>query len=162
MSICPCGSKLDYEQCCEPVIKGSRPAQTAEELMRARYTAYAKAELDYLLESTHPGQRNDYDLKGTRRWAEKSQWDGLQIISTEGGGAEDSQGTVEFVAHYRYKGRKNTHHELAEFVKEDGRWFFQQGNMVPQKQVVREGEKIGRNDPCHCGSGLKFKKCCGK
>lgn len=161
MSICPCGSKLDYEQCCEPLIKGTRQAGTPEQLMRSRYTAYVKAELDYLLESTHPSQRSDYDLKGTRRWAEKSEWDGLQIISTEAGGADDSQGKVEFIAHYRYKGRKTAHHELAEFVREDGRWFFRQGNMVPQKQVVREGEKVGRNDPCPCGSGKKYKKCCG-
>ncbi|MCK9262294.1 MAG: SEC-C domain-containing protein [Deltaproteobacteria bacterium] len=144
------------------MIKGSRQAGTAEQLMRSRYTAYVKAELDYLLESTHPSQRDDYDLKGTRRWAEKSEWDGLQIVSIEGGGEEDAEGKVEFIAHYRYKGRKTTHHELAEFVREDSRWFFHHGTMVPQKQVIRKGEKTGRNDPCLCGSGLKYKKCCGK
>jgi preprotein translocase subunit SecA len=30
-----------------------------------------------------------------------------------------------------------------------------------QKTVVREGDKVGRNDPCPCGSGKKYKKCCG-
>lgn len=162
MNICPCGSKLEYEQCCEPVLKGSRRARTAEELMRARYSAYVKTELDFLLQSTHPDQREDYDLKGTRRWSEKSEWDGLQIVSTEAGGEEDIQGKVEFIAHYRHKGRKTAHHELAEFVKQDDRWYFHHGDLVPQKQVVREGEKIGRNDPCPCGSGQKYKKCCGK
>jgi preprotein translocase subunit SecA len=29
------------------------------------------------------------------------------------------------------------------------------------QQVVRGGEKVGRNDPCPCGSGKKYKKCCG-
>ncbi len=162
MNLCPCGSKLDYGQCCEPVIRGSRQALTAEELMRSRYTAYANVEIDYLLESIHSSQRDDYDLKSARRWAEKSQWDGIQIISTEGGGEQDSQGKVEFIAHYRYKGKKASHHELAEFVKEDGRWFFHHGEMVPQKQVIREGKKVGRNDPCTCGSGIKYKKCCGR
>jgi preprotein translocase subunit SecA len=32
---------------------------------------------------------------------------------------------------------------------------------APPKQVVRSGEKVGRNDPCPCGSGKKYKKCCG-
>ncbi len=162
MSLCPCGSKIEYENCCEPLIKGTRLPETAEQLMRSRYSAYAKAELAYLLESTHPNQRSDYDIKGTKRWAEKSEWDGLQVVSTDKGGAEDSQGKVEFIAHYRYKGKRTAHHELAEFLKEDDRWYFYQGKMVPQQQVVRTDEKVRRNDPCPCGSGSKYKKCCGK
>ncbi len=162
MSLCPCGSKMQYADCCEQLIKGKKEADTAENLMRARYSAYVEKELDYLLESTHPNQRSDYDLKGTKRWAEKSDWDGLQIISTEKGGSGDSQGKVEFIAHYRYKDKRLAHHEMAEFIKEEGKWYFYQGKMVPQKQVIRSEEKIGRNDPCTCGSGLKYKKCCGK
>ena len=96
MSTCPCGSKKEYAACCEPVIRGERFPETAEGVMRARYSSYVKAELDYLLESTHPNQRSDYDMKGTRRWAEKSQWEGLEIVSMEKGGPEDSQGKVEF------------------------------------------------------------------
>jgi SEC-C motif-containing protein len=147
--------------CCEPFIKGEQQPQTAEQVMRARYTAYVKAELDYLLESTHPNGRNDYDMKGTRKWAEKSQWEELEIVSTEKGGPDDTQGKVEFIARYRHKGNPIAHHEIAEFTREDGKWYFSQGKMVPQKQVVREGEKVGRNDPCPCGSGKKYKKCCG-
>ncbi|HQG30806.1 MAG TPA: YchJ family protein [Deltaproteobacteria bacterium] len=162
MSLCPCGSKLEYSECCEPLIKGGKPAQTAEQLMRSRYSAYVKVELDYLLESTHPNQRGDYDLKGTKRWAEKSEWDGIEILSTEKGGPEESEGTVEFIVNYRYKGTRTVHHEMAEFVREDGRWYFNQGKIVPQKQVVRAEEKIGRNEPCPCGSGMKYKKCCGR
>lgn len=162
MNTCPCGSGREYAQCCEPVIRGEAFPEAAEQVMRARYSAYARAELGYLLESTHPNGRNDYDMKGTKRWAERSQWEGLEIVSTEKGGPGDSQGKVEFVAHYRHKNTPVAHHEMAEFVKEDGRWYFSQGKMVPQKQVVRDREKVGRNDPCACGSGLKFKKCCGR
>jgi SEC-C motif-containing protein len=147
--------------CCEQLIKGSKEADIAESIMRARYSAYVMKELDYLLESTHPNQRGDYDLKGTKRWAEKSEWDGLQIISTEKGGAGDSQGKVEFIAHYRYKGKRLAHHEMAEFIKEDGKWYFYQGKMVPQKQVVRTDEKIGRNDTCPCGSGSNTRSAAG-
>jgi preprotein translocase subunit SecA len=34
------------------------------------------------------------------------------------------------------------------------------GSATGQKQVIK-GEKVGRNDPCPCGSGKKYKKCCG-
>lgn len=36
------------------------------------------------------------------------------------------------------------------------------GDVVEVKTVRREQPKIGRNDPCPCGSGKKYKKCCGK
>ena len=162
MNTCPCGSGKEYGECCEPVIRGESFPETAEQVMRARYSSYVKAELGYLLESTHPNERNDYDMKGTKRWAERSQWEGLEIVSTEKGGPGDSQGSVEFIARYRHKNTPVAHHEMAEFVREDGALYFSRGKMVPQKQVVRDQEKVGRNDPCPCGSGLKFKKCCGR
>jgi SEC-C motif-containing protein len=162
MNKCPCGSKLLYSQCCEPIIKGEKPAQTAEQLMRSRYSAYAKKELDYIFQSTHPNQRGEYDEAGTRRWSEKSQWDGLEIVNSKMGGEKDTKGTVEFIAHFRYKGNKQYHHESADFLKENGTWYFCEGHTVPQKPVVRTEPKVGRNDPCPCGSGLKYKKCCAK
>ena len=42
MALCPCGSEKIYTECCEPLIKGDRVAETAEALMRSRYTAHAK------------------------------------------------------------------------------------------------------------------------
>jgi preprotein translocase subunit SecA len=36
-----------------------------------------------------------------------------------------------------------------------------QGEAVKTKTIVREAAKVGRNDPCPCGSGKKYKKCCG-
>ena len=36
------------------------------------------------------------------------------------------------------------------------------GNGATHVEQRRTGEKVGRNDPCPCGSGLKFKKCHGK
>jgi SEC-C motif-containing protein len=162
MSECPCGSKLQYSQCCEPVIKGEQLATTAQQLMRSRYSAYAMKELDHIYQSTHPSKRDNYDEKGTRNWSEKSQWEGLEIISTKAGEENDTTGTVEFIAHFTYRNNKQYHHESADFIKEEGKWYFNEGHMVPQKPLVRENPKIGRNDPCTCGSGLKYKKCCGK
>jgi len=162
MSECPCGSKHEYSACCEPIIKSQQQALTAEQLMRSRYSAYVMKELDYIYQSTLPSQRNDYDEKATRRWAEKSQWEGLEILSTEKGGEEDTDGKVEFIAHFKNKNNRHYHHESADFVKKDGKWYFSEGHAVPQKPVIRSAPKVGRNYPCSCGSGIKYKKCCGK
>jgi len=162
MNHCPCGSGSTYADCCEPIINGQSPPQTAEQLMRARYSAYAKMETDFLFESLHPDHRDGYDEKQTRDWAAESEWEGLEILNTEDGGKEDVSGTVEFIADYTVKGEKNRHHELASFEKHDGTWYFTDGALVPPKQFVRPGPKIGRNDPCPCNSGKKYKKCCGR
>lgn len=159
MNHCPCGSDTPYPSCCEPIISGTRLAATAEELMRARYTAHEKVAIDFLYASTHPDYRKNYDHKGTKNWAEKSRWLGLDILSTEAGGEDDVTGEVEFIARFRDKGVIRSHHERGHFIKTDGQWLFAEGQMVkaPPVSVI----KTGRNDPCHCGSGKKFKKCCG-
>jgi len=161
MEKCPCGSELEYTECCGPVISGERTAATAEQLMRSRYTAYVKKEIPYLGASLHPDHRKDYNEKSTREWAEGSVWHKLEILTTEAGGPEDAEGTVEFIASFTQAGKMTAHHEVASFKKEDGSWFFVHGEAPAPKTVVRTEPKIGRNDPCSCGSGKKFKKCCG-
>jgi len=160
MNSCPCGSGIPYADCCQPVIAGARMAATAEELMRARYTAYARVETDFLFDSTHPGHKQGYDHEGTRKWAEEAEWLGLDILDCRKGGRDDTVGEVEFKARYREKGALREHHEAARFRKEKDVWLFTEGTMVKPKPLV--STKVGRNDPCPCGSGAKFKKCCGK
>ncbi|HMK55273.1 MAG TPA: YchJ family protein [Dissulfurispiraceae bacterium] len=161
MNICPCGSNIDYEKCCKPIIKGDRPAGTAEQLMRARYSAYVAKELDFILTSLHPDSRADYDEKGTRAWAEAATWHKLEILGASGGGVDDSEGNVEFKVCYSEDGVEKEHHELSEFKKDGGTWYFVSGKMAPPKQFIRPAPKVGRNDPCICGSRKKYKKCCG-
>lgn len=160
MTSCPCGSTKNYNDCCEPIIKGSQPAETAEQLMRARYSAYTKTEMDFVFNSTDPANREGYDHDGTRAWAENSEWLGLQIIGTDRGGADDNNGEVEFIARFKENGTLREHHENALFTRKEGVWYFSDGVMVKPKPVTVT--KVGRNDPCTCGSGLKYKKCCGK
>ncbi len=161
MTTCPCGSGASFEACCQPIITGQETARTAEQLMRARYTAYATAAMDFIFTSTHPGYRTGYDHEGTRTWAENSQWLGLEIISSYKGGTEDAVGEVEFIARYREKGGiPREHHENGQFKKEKGSWFFTEGVLEKPRPIT--SAKVGRNDPCTCGSGLKYKKCCGK
>ena len=158
---CPCNSGLSYDMCCEPLIKGTAKAPGPEALMRARYSAFAQQEMPYLLETLHPAQRSDYDEAGAARWARESDWTGLEILQTTGDLATENTGTVEFKASYRRNNEKLEHHELAEFRKTNGTWYFYDGKMVAPAQFQRETPKVGRNDPCPCGSGKKFKKCCG-
>ena len=161
MSTCPCGSDRSFETCCQPIITGKECAKTAEHLMRARYTAYVVTAMDFIFASTHPDCRKGYDHEGTKAWAENSQWLGLEIVSSQDGGPNDANGEVEFVARYREQGGiAREHHETAQFKKEKGNWFFTEG--VLQKPRPITSAKVGRNDPCSCGSGLKYKKCCGR
>jgi len=162
MENCPCGSGKTYDQCCEPYIKGQRIPKTAEELMRSRYTAFTKEETGYILDTVHPSRRSQHDEKAIRKWARKSEWIGLEILETKEGGSGDSVGKVEFIARYYQQGKRETHHEIAEFKKEKDRWYFLDGTAPEPKRLVRSGPKVGRNDPCPCGSGKKYKKCCGK
>jgi SEC-C motif-containing protein len=161
MALCPCDSGKEYADCCEIVIAGKGPAATAEQLMRSRYTAYAQKEVPYILKTILPKHLKNIDEAGIRAWAEKTQWQRLEIINTHKGGPDDSDGTVEFIAHFKEKGAVRQHHEIAKFIKQDDAWYYDDSEFPAQKQVVREEPKIGRNDPCSCGSGKKYKKCCG-
>lgn len=160
MTLCPCGSGTPYSECCEQIISGARSANTAEQLMRARYSAYVLALMDFIFESTHPDHRQNYDHAGTKEWAETAEWQGLEIIDCKKGGSDDSTGEVEFIARFIEKGGAREHHEAGQFKRKDGRWYFTEGQMVRPKPLTVT--KVGRNDSCTCGSGLKFKKCCGK
>ena len=161
MDACPCGSGRSYEDCCRPYISGSKKAPTAEALMRSRYSAYAKHEVDHIVATCVRDGSRDIDVEQTRRWSEKSQWLGLRIVSSEKGSPSDTEGTVEFIASYVMDGLKDEHRERAKFVKKDGDWLYDDGEIVPTT-IVRSGPKVGRNDPCSCGSGKKYKHCCGR
>lgn len=161
MEPCPCGSGRDYADCCQPFIQGDQNATTAEALMRSRYTAHVKGEIDYIYDTTHPSKQSGVNRKEVEDWSRKSQWQSFEIVQIEEGGAEDTQGTVEFVATYRLKEKPVRHHEIAEFKKSNDRWYFFDGKAPRPQTIIRQSPKVGRNDPCSCGSGKKYKKCCG-
>jgi SEC-C motif-containing protein len=161
MKVCPCGSGRLYADCCEPYISGKAGAPSAEALMRSRYSAYAEHAVDYIINTCVRRGRNDIDYKSTKDWSEQSNWLGLKIITTEKGGPADTEGMVEFEAVYERDGLKDVHHERARFKKENGEWLYDDGTVAPHT-IVRASPKIGRNDPCPCGSGRKYKLCCGR
>ncbi|MDR3335405.1 MAG: YchJ family protein [Treponema sp.] len=163
MKPCPCGSGLAYTECCEPYITGVRTPLTAEALMRSRYSAYVEHAVDYIITTSVVNQeeaKGKIDVQQTRNWSEQSRWLGLKILSVIQGGPEDAQGTVEFEATYERNGFRDIHHERARFKKQNNRWFYEEGDIVP-KTLVRIEPKVGRNASCPCGSGKKYKHCCG-
>ncbi|WP_028586067.1 YchJ family protein [Desulfogranum mediterraneum] len=152
---CPCNLAVAYEDCCKPIHSGQRQADTAEALMRSRYSAYVAADIDYLLKTWHPSTRPAaIDPKTIPRWC------GLEVIRTEQGGRDDQQGVVEFRAQAMSHDKALVLHELSRFVCEDGRWLYLDGELQGDGGGLK-ASKVGRNSPCPCGSGKKFKKCCG-
>ena len=160
MTQCPCGTGRAYDDCCGPQISGETLSPTAEALMRSRYTAYSLCKIEHVANTHDPETRGEFDEKEAREWSEKANWRRLEVLSTEGGGEGDTNGTVEFVAHYDIDGQHIDHHEIAEFRRDGERWYFRDGKEVPIT-VRRDQPKVGRNDPCPCGSGKKYKKCHG-
>lgn len=168
MSTCPCRildqqNPLSYESCCAPFITGKNKAPTAETLMRARYSAYVVKAIDYIDETQINLPKETFDKAEALKWAESSEWKGLEIKKTQKGTATDNTGIVEFVAHYKdiASGTELRHHETSLFHKEGSDWKFKEGQVHGAQPVKRLEPKLGRNDVCSCGSGKKFKKCCG-
>ena len=131
--------------------------------MRARYTAYVECQLDFLQQTLVPRDRVSFDRQGARRFSRGVRWQGLTILRTTGGGAGASRGSVTFEARFSTKGRDDGFRERSLFVRQDGRWLYAGGETSPlgAAPVRRPGKKVGRNEPCPCGSGRKFKRCCG-
>jgi len=130
--------------------------------MRARYSAYALGKLDYIRDTMAPETRKDFDRKSVARWSSQSEWLGLEIHGLEDGQPGDKTGIVDFSAHFTTEGKKQEHRERALFRFEpiEGAWVFVDA-LNRNKEPVVKGPQPGRNDPCPCGSGKKFKKCCG-
>ena len=156
---CPCGSGAPFSTCCEPIINGTRESETAEELMRARYSAFVTHAIDFIVASTHSHSRKDIDLPFIREWSETSTWRGLEILDTKH--VNDNKTFVSFEAHFTQQGEDHRHREKSLFEREHGQWRFVSGEDLKNPTVRYEMPIPGRNDPCPCGSGKKFKKCHG-
>ena len=157
MDACPCGDERGYDRCCGALHRGERTAVTAVELMRSRYAAFAVGAVDYLA-ATHVSAAGESErrtelaesMAGTR-------WSGLEVLDVVRGAAGDDVGVVEFEARYVAGGRAGSLKERSRFRRVDGRWMYV--DAVDSVEMSKSG--AGRNDPCPCGTGLKFKKCCG-
>jgi len=123
--LCPCASGQPYAVCCAPYLVGECAVASAEALMRSRYCAYTRRDAAYLLRTWHSSTRPavlELEEDGLR-------WLGLKILQRTAGGANDSSGTVEFVARYKVGGKAGRMHEISHFVREEGEWYYLDGEV---------------------------------
>jgi SEC-C motif-containing protein len=130
--------------------------------MRARYSSYVTGDVEFLKSSATEAVQAEFDEASSKAWSKAAEWHGLEILKTEGGGPGDDKGVVEFRALYTANGEFCDHHEVSQFVRDSEGWKFADGELVGETPIVREEPKVGRNDLCPCGSGKKYKKCCGR
>ena len=159
---CPCDSGETYGACCEPFIDRRAKPPTAEALMRSRYSAFARGEVDYLVATHDPAKRVASLREQVAKWAAGATFTGLEIHDTERGGPDDTTGIVEFTARFTEKGAERNLRERSRFRRIDGAWFYVDGKTPTTATVVRGAAKVGRNAPCPCGGGKKYKRCCGR
>lgn len=119
---CPCLSGEEYAHCCGRFHRGDAEAPTAEQLMRSRYSAFVVRDAAYLLRTWHPDTR-----PAEMEFDAGTQWRRLDILSTSRGGPLDSDGVVEFAAHYQHEGEHAVQRETSRFVRVDRRWYYVSG-----------------------------------
>ena len=118
---CPCGSQLDYKDCCGRFHDDEAVPPDALSLMKSRYSAFVKKRADYLLSTWHETTRpKELTLD------ENIKWLGLEIVSFDDG---EQEAFVEFIARGKISGRAFKQVEKSRFVKEDGRWFYVDGDV---------------------------------
>lgn len=158
---CPCGSKIDYQQCCAPLIEGKSLPTSPEALMRSRYTAYTQANMEYIDATMRGEAAQNFSIEQARQAAKQTKWLGLKVLAVPHVAAGATVGYVEFSAEYIWQGKMLTLHEVSEFHLLDGRWFYVKGTAPTNNPVaILKHNKVSRNETCPCGSGKKYKKCC--
>lgn len=152
---CPCDSDMAYVSCCQPYHDGMAVAQTAEALMRSRFCAFYFKNTDYIIATTAPAQQNLLNKMALQTWADSVNWVRLEVVSHTPKIAK-RHAQVHFRAYF-YRtdepAEQHCHDEHSSFVQIDGRWYF----LDPTVEM-----KLTNKQPCLCGSGEKFKMCCGK
>lgn len=153
MSHCPCGSTKLYAECCQLVHNNHGLATMPEQLMRARYCAHVLKLVDFVVNTYHPSCNAESQREGIIE-SINMDWQKLEVIHAPV--PTDDTGFVEFKAYLVEQGVEQCMHERSRFIKEGGFWYYIDGEF-PDVAT----KKVGRNDPCTCGSGKKYKKCCG-
>lgn len=150
MSQCYCGSRQPFSQCCQPIIEQKQSAQTAEQLMRSRYSAFTTGAAKYLVDTLHSSKRTPHLLQELEKYCEITQFKSLTVHH-----ALEHQ--VKFSAVFKDQFGFFKMTETSNFVFEGGRWYYVDGDHHCNDDPL----KPNRNETCICGSGKKFKRCCG-
>jgi SEC-C motif-containing protein len=155
--LCPCDSGKNFELCCQLLLSGHDRPATAEALMRSRFTAHVVNDYAYLHRTHRPTANVPY-LEETGDADDSVKWTKLVVHSHEPGASPDNA-FVEFSAFFTDEAGDHVIHEKSEFHRDNGQWLYTRvarTGPAPFKAVA----KPGRNEPCLCGSGKKYKHCC--
>lgn len=154
---CCCHSGKLLKDCCAPFLEGEAFPDTAELLMRSRFSAFQLKNTEYLLNSWDPSTRPAaLSLEKDER-----RWSGLEVVKVIGGAISEERGVVEFKATYELGDDTYLFHEISRFVRSEGRWLYLDANFPFHGKIAHQGVPV-KNAPCPCGSGKKYKKCCGE
>jgi SEC-C motif-containing protein len=153
--LCPCDSKATFATCCQPIIEKHCKAQSAEQLMRSRYSAYATQNADYIFTSYANISQQEQSINEINTWAKQCKWIKLEIIDSQ---TDALAATVEFSAYYLQKSTLYQLHEKSRFIVENNEWRYLDGDIITHQEIT----KVKRNDPCPCLRRKKFKLCCGR
>jgi SEC-C motif-containing protein len=154
---CLCCSEKLFSQCCHPYLTGEKIPETAEQLMRSRYTAYASVNIDYIIQTMHGPAAEGFDKENAISWAQNSLWCGLNVVDPGKQSADIDTDEVEFIAKIVTDKLLYLMHERSSFQREQGKWFYFSGETIPHKSTKITGLSL-----CPCGSKKKFGFCCGR
>lgn len=146
-TLCPCGLKAAYENCCGRYIEQGLTAPTPEHLMRSRYSAFATQNIPYIAKTMRGKASKHFNPAELSAWLRTVHWLNLRVYNSK---EAANQGYVSFIATYESEGKKHSLSEISEFEKVGEEWFY------------IDGQAPLRNQPCLCGSRKKFKHCCGR
>ncbi len=162
MTSCYCGNHLPFESCCLPIHQDVKKAVKPEQLMRARFSAHKTNNVDFVVATYHPCCNAELERDSIAD-SINSNWTTLNVLGSENG-ANEHEGFVSFEAYLEENGFEYCLAERSRFLFDNGQWFYVDGELddsIPPRPLTVQAAKIGRNDPCLCGSGKKYKKCCG-
>jgi SEC-C motif-containing protein len=155
-SPCPCGSGKTFGDCCEPIHLGRIPPPDAERLMRARFSAHVVHNFKFLHDTYRPTAGKPFvDEEGES----PVKWTRLEVHGHEAGNDPD-KAFVDFSAYGTEEGVEKVLHEKAEFLRVNGVWLYNREARLGPAPFKSAAPKVGRNEPCPCGSGKKYKHCC--
>lgn len=130
---CPCGSQKILKDCCLPLIEGKTNADSPEQLMRSRYTAFCLNNMAYVQATTDPQVRVEIDFRANAAWADESEFKNLEVLRSS---QEGNKGLVEFKASFIKRADPSAalliHHELSKFRKQAGVWYFRDGKVLSE------------------------------
>ena len=147
---CPCEPSSQWAACCGRFIERGELPELPEQVMRSRYSAYVTGNIPYIQQTMAGPALKNFDAKDVQLWIDQVQWHHLNVIKASPLSKDNTCGYVEYCVSYKQLGKKQLLHELSEFKRIDSKWVYWSGKFLEAK----------RNEPCPCGSGLKYKKCC--